>query len=213
MNKLDVGGIIITFFGFLVALTMHEAAHAFVAKYLGDNSEETNSRATLNPIPHIDILGTIVFPGVMLLSGTSLLFGWAKRTQCDSRRFKKMKRDLNLVALSGPGFNFLISIVCGIAMKFMGYLPMQLQGGEDPVPRLLNAMAVANIVIGIFNLIPFPGSDGWKVLLNSLSYDKAQKLEQISTPLSLVVMLLLIMGIFSPIFQIILAIYYGIFIT
>ncbi len=213
MNQRDIGGIIITFFGFLVALTMHEAAHAFVAKFLGDTSEETNSRATLNPIPHIDILGTIVFPAVMLFSGTSMLFGWAKRTQCDARRFKKMKRDLNLVALSGPGFNFLIALVCGLAMRLMALHPMQLQAGDDPVPRLLNAVAVANIVIGVFNLIPFPGSDGWKVLLNSLAYNKAQKLEQISTPLSLVIMLLLMMGIFSPIFRIILSIYYGIFIA
>ena len=208
-GKVDPATALFTFFGFLVALTMHEAAHAFMAKALGDRSSETASRATLNPIPHIDIFGTIVFPALMLFSGTNLLFGWAKPTQFDARYFKKPKRDFNVATLAGPGCNFLIALLCGIAMRVMGFNQVDLLTGQEPVPRLLAATATANIVIGIFNFIPFPNSDGWKVMLNNVHYNTAQKLQELATPISIVVLMLLIFGIFTPVFSTILGLFYG----
>lgn len=213
MQSVNFGAAIITFFGFLVALTMHEAAHAFVAKKLGDRSPETASRATLNPIPHIDPFGTLLFPILMLASGTNLLFGWAKPTRHDSRYFKNPKRDLNYVALAGPGFNFLIAIVCGLGMRFGGFSVGELMNGTDPLPRLLQSTATANLIIGLFNIIPFPASDGWKLLLNNVNYNLSRKLEEFATPLSIIVLVLLIFGVFSPFFSLILGLFYGIFIA
>lgn len=202
MNKVDIGAALISYLGFLVALTMREAAQAFVARRLGDNSTDTQARATLNPIPHIDILGTVVFPVLLLTSGTPFLFGWAKPFIPDSRYFKRMRRDLNLVYASGPGFNFLLAILCGIAIK-VGDLGAQggLMQGEDPLPRIVFSIALANLVIGVLNLLPFPNTDGWKLLLNSVSYNASQKLQQLSTPIMIAALALLFLGGLTPIFR------------
>jgi len=197
---------ILTYFGFLVALTMHEAAHAFMAKFLGDRSAETSHRATINPLPHIDPWGTLIFPAIMILSPMSLpiVFGWAKPTNFDPNYFKKMKRDINLVSLAGPGANFLIAILCGVAIKLLGsnISIFQLRGfdvASDPAGALLGFTAISNVVIGILNFLPFPGSDGWRILLNSVSYNLAQKLNQSAFMVSMGMLLLLFLGVFNPI--------------
>lgn len=210
MDNLDPAAAFITFFGFLVALTMHEAAKAYAARALGDKSPETTSRATINPIPHIDIFGTIVFPLIMLFSGINFLFGWAKPLVFDTRFFKKMKRDINIVSLAGPGFNFLLAIVCGIALRQVGLESIGLRDTSQPLPLILNSVAIANIIIGIFNLIPFPGSDGWRILTNSVNYNLSQKLQALSTPISIALLLFFILGFFHPIVYFVLQIFYTI---
>lgn len=197
MKDMDPVVAFITYFGLLVALTMHEAAKAHTARYLGDKSPETASRATINPIPHIDLFGTILFPLAMLFSGTSLLFGWAKPTIFDTRYFKKIKRDINIVSLAGPGFNFALALICGFTIRVGNF---QVYAGErDPLPLFLNAIASMNVVIGVFNLIPFPGSDGWRILTNVTSYDVSRKLQEMATPISMIMLVLMILGVFTPI--------------
>lgn len=208
LKNFDISTAIITYFGFLVALTMHEAAHAYVAKAMGDKSAETESRATINPVPHIDVFGTIVFPLVMLLSGITLLFGWAKPTQADSRYFKKPKRDINIVALSGPAFNILIAVACGIAMRFMGLGPNEIFQPTAPLPAILQAVATMNIVIAVFNMIPFPASDSWRIITNSVNYNLAQKMQEKAGIISVVMLLLLILGVFHPFIRGFLNIFY-----
>lgn len=199
MDKLDPVLVFISYFGFLVALTMHEAAKAYAAQFLGDKSPETASRATINPIPHIDLFGTVLFPLAMSFSGLNILFGWAKPTIFDTRYFKKLKRDINLVSIAGPGFNFLLAFICGFGLRFGGFPFGILQDTRDPFPLILNSVALANVVIGVFNLIPFPGSDGWRILTNSLNYNLSRKLQDLATPISIVMLLLMILGMFTPI--------------
>ncbi len=196
---------LVTYFGFLVALTMHEAAHAFMAKFLGDNSPETTERATINPLPHIDLWGTIIFPGIMILSPMQLpiVFGWAKPTSFNANAFKRMRRDINLVSLAGPGANYLIAILCGIALQFVGFEDSLFQLGShtidaNPAAAILIYTAISNVVIGTLNFLPFPGSDGWRILLNSVNYNLAQKLNQGAFVISMVMLLMLIMGVFNP---------------
>lgn len=208
MNSIDPAVALITFFGFLVALTMHEAAHAFASKALGDNSVETSERATINPIPHIDIFGTLLFPLMMLFSGVTFLFGWAKPYQYDSRHYKKIKRDINFVSLAGPFTNFLLAIICILAMRFTSGGISDIFNSENLSTKMLNSVAMANIVIGLLNLIPFPGSDGWRILLNSVNYSTASKLQQLSWPISIAMLLLLIFGMFHPVVMFTMKIFY-----
>lgn len=208
MKDLDVAILLVTFFGFLVALTMHEAAHAFVGRFLGDRSTETAERATINPLPHIDLVGTIIFPVVMMATGVPLLFGWAKPTNIDSRYFKKPKRDINIVALSGPGFNFLIAVICGIAIRFLGFSDLDLFASRAPGPLILQSVASSNIVIGVFNLLPFPNSDGWRIIINTVNYNTARMLQEKSGIISIVMLLLFMLGIFMPIIRFCISLFY-----
>lgn len=196
---------ILTYFGFLVALTMHEAAHAFMAKFLGDRSVETLERATINPIPHIDLWGTIIFPGIMILSPMQLpvVFGWAKPTSFNPNAFKKIRRDVNLVSLAGPGANYLIAAVCGIALNAVGFDGniFQVSGHvveTNPAAAILAFTAISNVVIGTLNFLPFPGSDGWRIIVNSVNYNWAQKLNQGAFVISMGMLVLLFMGFFNP---------------
>lgn len=201
MGQIDIAAALVTYFGFLVALTLREAARAYMGKYLGDHSIETQSRATINPLPHIDPLGTVVFPIVMLITGVPFLLGWAKPVLIDSRYFKKMKRDINLVAMSGIAFNFIMAFVCAVILRGMDVGADVFQT-RDPLPAILFSVAKANMVIGIFNLIPFPQSDGWRILINTVNYNLAQKLQENSGVISLVMIgLLFFTGIFNPIFS------------
>lgn len=192
---------LLTYCGFLVAITMREAAHAIAARSLGDRSLETESRATINPIPHIDLLGTVILPLVFLLTGVPFLLGWAKPLNIDTRYFKKMRRDINIAELAGPVSNFLIAILCGVIAVAMGYKLQVMWAGEDPIPRLLLAIAQSNIVIGVLNLLPFPNSSGWRLLLNNIRYDLGQSLTQHANIVSLVMLVLLLTNVLSPLFM------------
>ena len=180
---------------------MREAAHAIAARSLGDRSLETESRATINPIPHIDLLGTVILPLVFLLTGVPFLLGWAKPLNIDTRYFKKMRRDINIAELAGPVSNFLIAILCGVSAVAMGYKLQVMWAGEDPIPRLLLAIAQSNIVIGVLNLLPFPNSSGWRLLLNNIRYDLGQSLTQHANIVSLVMLVLLLTNVLSPLFM------------
>lgn len=200
-TKIDHEQIILIFCGFLVAVTMREAARAIVARALGDRSQETSARATLNPVPHIDLIGTIILPLVFLSTGTPFLIGWAKQHNVDTRYFKKMKRDINLAELSGPGANFLIAFVCAVLITILGYSPVQMFGGKDVVPRLLFAVAQGSIVIGIFNLLPFPNSSGWRLIKNNVEYNLSQSMDQYANIAYFLMFALLLTGILSPLFH------------
>ncbi|NBW82534.1 site-2 protease family protein [bacterium] len=200
MASLRIEDAILVYCGFLVAITMREAAHAIAARALGDRSTETASRATLNPLPHVDILGTIILPLVFLLTGTTFLLGWAKPLIIDTRYFKKMRRDINLAELAGPATNLGIAVLCGVISKFAGYRIETMFAGDDPIPRLLLEIAKSNIVIGVLNLLPFPNSSGWRLLLNNVSYQVGQKLNEQANIISIGMLVLLLTGILSPVF-------------
>lgn len=213
LKSVDPFHVIVTYLGLLVALTMHEAALAIAARLLGDRSPETASRATINPVPHADIFGTVVFPLLMLFSGSSFLFGWAKPMSFDTRYFRKIRRDINIVSLVGIASNFVIALVCGIAIRTMGYGFGQLTAGDDPAARLLYAVALGNVFIGIFNVLPFPGRDMWRMIVNNAPYEVSRKLENSANMVSIVLLLLLIVGVFSPVFSVVVGLFHALFVA
>jgi Zn-dependent protease len=208
MNQ--AGNVIVMFFGILVAVVFREYIHAKVAQKLGDRSEGTKSRATFSPIPHIDVLGTIIFP-ILFLSMGGLPLGWGKPQAVDTRYFKKIKRDIFFVSFAGSTLNFGMALVCAIILRFLqgtelgGTLtPLDTATNEqiNPVPVFLNAIGLASVVIGIYNILPVPQTDGWRALLNYVKYETAKKLNENAMAINIVFLLLFITGVMSPLFRI-----------
>jgi Zn-dependent protease len=153
--------------GFLLAIVGHEFAHAYVAKKFGDTTAEDAGRLTLNPAVHIDMMGTIIFP-LILLSFGSGMFGWAKPVPVNTRNFKDLKRGIFWVSFAGPLANFSLAILSLIALLFV---QLVIGRSGDIAIQMLNYSLIINIVLGIFNLVPIPPTDGSKMLSCYLPYN------------------------------------------
>ena len=156
----------------LVSLTLHELAHAYVAWRLGDPTAKSQGRLTLNPLVHIDPLGTIMFALTALLAG--LPFGWARPVPVDPRYFRRPKEGMAVVAAAGPAMNFVLALVCLAAVR-------HLELSELWFDVLANAYIV-NVVLGLFNLIPVPPLDGSRivgVLMDNYTYARWLQLDQV----------------------------------
>ncbi|MBC3886138.1 site-2 protease family protein [Undibacterium griseum] len=160
----------------IFAITLHEAAHGYAAKYFGDMTAYSQGRVSLNPIVHIDPLGTIVIPAVLYVAtGGAFLFGYAKPVPVNFSQLRKPKRDMAWVALAGPAANFVMAIgwVC---------MDILLQAGGVTEPyflKMANAGLLTNLVMFAFNLFPVPPLDGGRILVSLLPYKLAYKFAQI----------------------------------
>ena len=155
----------------LASLTLHELAHAYVATRLGDPTPREQGRLTLNPIVHLDPLGTITFVATYFL--TSFLFGWAKPVQVDARYFRRPKEHMALVGAAGPATNFLLALVCAGVLVHGG-----LDGRVESVVTLAYTL---NLVLGIFNLLPIPPLDGSRIVgafMSDYAYARWSALDQ-----------------------------------
>ena len=160
----------------LFAITLHEAAHAYAAKYFGDTTAYQMGRMSLNPIRHIDPFGTILIP-ILLYFATSgaFLFGYAKPVPIDFGRLRKPKRDMAWVALAGPAANFLMALLWMIFSILLGVV----QVNEVFFARMAEAGVLVNLVMFAFNLFPIPPLDGGRVLTSILPHKYAYKFAQI----------------------------------
>ncbi|MEX2647495.1 MAG: site-2 protease family protein [Alphaproteobacteria bacterium] len=149
----------------LFAITFHEAAHGWVASKLGDDTALKQGRVTFNPLSHIDPLGTVLLPALLLVAGSPFLFGYAKPVPVNFRKLGRLKRDMVLVAAAGPGMNVLIALGCAFALHVAAVLPSWL--GPWVGANLLHAI-VLNIVLAVFNMLPVPPLDGGRVLVGLL---------------------------------------------
>lgn len=147
----------------LFAITMHEVAHGLVARRLGDHTAERLGRLSLNPLRHIDPVGTVIVPLVLFAIG-GVLFGWAKPVPVDGRNLHKPKRDMALVAVAGPMANLGMAVVWAILMKlgimFHGSLPFL----GEPLVYMGAAGIFLNLILMLLNLLPIPPLDGGRVL-------------------------------------------------
>jgi Zn-dependent protease len=154
----------------LLAITRHEAAHAYVAWICGDPTARSLGRVTLNPIAHIDRFGTIVLPILCLISPLGLVFGYAKPVPVDFRRLRNPRRDMMLVAAAGPAANVLLLVLSAILLHLASVAPDWL---GDWLAANLYRSVLLNAILAVFNLIPVPPLDGGRIVTGLLPYSLA----------------------------------------
>jgi Zn-dependent protease len=146
----------------IIAITFHEAAHGFVAHRLGEDTAWRLGRVSLNPVKHIDPFGTILLPGMLLLLGAPVLFGYAKPVPVNFGALRQPRRDMMLVAAAGPAMNIVLAIAAGLLFHIVGYLPGT--AAEWLADNLRNAL-ILNVMLAVFNLFPLPPLDGGRILV------------------------------------------------
>ncbi len=189
----------------LFAITLHEAAHAYAARHFGDPTAYLMGRMTLNPIKHIDPLGTIALPLLCLLLPGSFLFGWAKPVPVNFGDLRNPKRDMRWVALAGPAANLIMMLLWTLVL---GILLHAAEGDfVYPLRQMAQAGVQINIVLMILNLIPIPPLDGGRVLISLLPDSAARKVARIE-PYGMIVLLVLM---FTKVLFVIMVPFIGVF--
>jgi Zn-dependent protease len=160
----------------IIAITFHEAAHGFVARKLGDDTAWQAGRVTFNPVKHIDLLGTIILPLVLVLTRAPFLFGWAKPVPVNFWNLRHPRRDMVLVAAAGPGINLALAVVSALLAYLLPLLPEAV--GPWAQQNLARSIEI-NIVLAVFNLIPLPPLDGGRIAVGILPERLAVPLAQL----------------------------------
>jgi len=160
----------------IFSITLHEAAHGYAARYFGDNTAWTLGRVSLNPMKHIDPMGTIVLPLVLYFATSgAFLFGYAKPVPVNFGHLRNPKRDMVWVALAGPGANFAQALMWGVAL----YL-LRGAGVDEPfLLKMCQGGVLVNVVMFVFNLFPIPPLDGGRILVGLLPWRQAVAVSRI----------------------------------
>jgi len=184
----------------LFAITLHEVAHGWAARALGDNTAAMMGRLTLNPIKHIDPVGTILMPLLFLLLPGNFLFGWAKPVPVSARNLRHPRRDMALVAAAGPLANLAMAFGWGLLLKFA-----LMQGATEGLWLGLRMMANAGIVINLvlmaLNLLPLPPLDGGRVLAGLVPPVWSARLDRIEPYGFMIIIVLLATGLLGPLIR------------
>jgi Zn-dependent protease len=182
----------------IFAITVHEAAHGYVARYFGDNTAWVLGRVTLNPIKHIDLVGTILMP-VLLYVATAgtFLFGYAKPVPVRFGNLRRPKQHMIWVALAGPGANFLQALLWGVLL----YLANGAGVTERFVLEMCRAGMLVNVVMFVFNLFPLPPLDGGRILVGLLPWRQAQLVSRVEPWGFFIVMALVLTGVVSSLWM------------
>ena len=191
---MDVTSILIAFLILLASLTVHEAAHAWTADRLGDPTARLLGRVSLNPIVHIDLIGTVILPLLAAFSGLPII-GWAKPVPVNTSRLGHPRRDFVLVAAAGPASNIVLAIMAAAALRIGGGL------GETAatvnVTGILTFFVYVNVLLALFNMIPVPPLDGGNVLAGLLPRGPAETFARLRPYGFIVLYALMISGALS----------------
>lgn len=184
--------IIFWILAFLVAITVHEAAHAWMADRLGDPTPRVTGRLSLNPIKHLDPYGTVLLPLFLLIIGSPLLFGWAKPVMFDPYNLKNPRRDAALISLAGPFINLALATLLAASLKLLSpFSPLYFYYD------LIRFGVVVNVTLAIFNLIPVHPLDGGKILVGILPRAEARQVDDLMQRYGLIVLFILIFPLFG----------------
>ena len=183
----------------IFAITLHEVAHGFVASLFGDHTAKLSGRLTLNPIAHIDWVGTVFVP-LLMLTVSNFIFGWAKPVPVDARNMKNPRRDMAFVSLAGPVANLLMALFWGLIAK-LGLVLEAMGDGWFGLPLVYMGSAgiMINIVLGVLNLIPLPPLDGGRFMMSVLPPRAAYKFSMLEPYGFFILLLLLVTNVLSKI--------------
>jgi len=179
----------------MLAIVLHEVAHGWVADKLGDDTARWMGRLTLNPLKHIDPVGTVIVPLALVVFGSPIIFGYAKPVPVNFRKLRHPKRDMVWVALAGPVTNILLALASTALLAFMTSLPADMEWLALPVAQMCQASILINLVLCIFNLLPLPPLDGGRVAVGLLPGRFAYQLSRIEPYGFIIIVVLLFMGV------------------
>lgn len=183
----------------LFSVIIHELAHGYTADYLGDPTPRLQGRLTLNPIPHLDMFGSIILPALLVLSGTGFVVGWAKPIEYNPFNIRNRKWGAIVIALAGPLSNILLATVFGLVLRFFGAgLPLA-------VVTIFAIIVLLNIILALFNLIPIPPLDGHHILFSLLpDSGTGSMIKYFLSKYSFILMLVVIFFVWRLLFPIVL---------
>jgi Zn-dependent protease len=182
---------------FMIALVFHEVAHAWVANKWGDSTAKDEGRLSFSPVPHTDVMGTLVLPISMMALGSPVLFGWAKPVAIRPERFKNFRAGLFTTAAAGPAMNVILAFFSAMGLGAMVAFASPEFYLYEPLIAMLQGSIIVNFSLAFFNLLPLPPLDGSKMVQSFLSGEAAEKYESISQYSFFIFMALIFTGALS----------------
>ena len=182
----------------IFAITLHEAAHGYAARHFGDPTAWQMGRISLNPLRHIDLVGTIIIPAsILLFSGGTFLFGYAKPVPVDFGRLRNPKKDMLWVAAAGPGANLFMALCWAFMLKLAWLMPSN--DFTVPLSEMSKIGIIVNCVLMVLNLVPLPPLDGGRIAVSLLPHNLAWKFSKIEPWGFPILLLLLFTGLLGAV--------------
>lgn len=180
----------------LFAVVLHEVSHGWTARLCGDNTAWQQGRLSLNPLTHIDPIGTILVP-LLLLVTVGFIFGWAKPVPINWANLRKPRRDIMLVAAAGPMANLVMALFWAMMLKLSLILPYEMEWITRPLKYMSEVGILVNVILMVFNLLPLPPLDGGRIFVNLLPYPWSSYLARVEPFGFFIILLLLATGVLS----------------
>lgn len=191
--NVDIGQLVVVFLVLIFSLTVHESAHAWTAAWLGDLTAKRLGRITLNPVAHVDPIGTIVLPFLAFTTGAPVI-GWAKPVPVNPANLKKQRQYFLYISAAGPVSNIALAVVASVALRVLPVSPISVAGGlEFPAWNVAATLFELNLLLAVFNFVPIPPLDGANVLAGVLPENLASIYDRVVRPWGFVILYALLL--------------------